>query len=263
MEVKDVTSLILPDTPTVQDLPSKASSSGGERVKETPYHTDKSRDVVTVSHQAKSVVGNDARTKANSAIEIVNIANEATEKIGALLKSVSGFTDQAPSLSADRRKLLEGEAASVVHAIRATALASSSSGVRPLAGDEIRLQIEETLGRSLDVILPDDATRAFGLGKLEFSTKESIISTRASIEMAKQSFERLRIQVGEAVQNVREANGALDIAIQNTEASGNSIRDVDVALKLTGSTKSLIRELPDAALASIGESDPKFLAGLR
>ena len=76
--------------------------------------------------------------------------------------------------------------------IKRAAGAQATNGVRPLAGDQIRLEVEAKIGKTLDVILPDDAKSAFGLNSLSFSTKESIISTITSVEKAQQQIEKLK-----------------------------------------------------------------------
>lgn len=253
MEVKDVpksepSEVTNPVENQVRDLPATAKS----RSADVNVTAEAAVDIVTVSRNARIAGNNEARGRVNQVINVVNVAKKATAEISDFLKSINGLVDQAESAPEDRRKLLEGEGNEVVDAIRASAKLATASGLRPLAGDKIRIELEETLGRSLDVILPDDAARAFGLSKLQFSTKESIISTRAAIKIAEAQFEELQKSLESVVTEVRSSASDVDVAVQNSESTETSVRDVDKALKLAGDTTAEIVAHPREALGSAG-----------
>ena len=146
------------------------------------------------------------RTQTNEVITITNLAAEATAAIEKLVESIGGMAEQAvdQATSGQQRGILEGEANELLGEIKRTALTAGTHSVHPLAGDKVRLEVEEKLGKTLEFLLPDDATRGFDIGKIAFSTKESIISTIANITTAQQSIERLRDAVSRGTDDVKE-----------------------------------------------------------
>ncbi len=217
---------------------------------------DTASDKVSVNEPKRSTSQNSAvRRKLNDAISLVNVAEESTSKISEFVESISGIAEQAASeqTNPDRRKVLEREGNELVDAIKRTAQTKTDSGVKPLAGDEIRIEIEEKLGKVLDAVLPDDAKQAFGIAQIDFSTKDSIISTITQVRQAEEQLKRLREAVGHVSKNVREVTDEIDVALQNAEASEVSVRDVEEALKLAHTTGRSIGEDPERAINSVGK----------
>lgn len=251
MEVKDVRS-----TNLVND--SKANQAAVSRSSQSS-ETTKTDDAVET--QVRSTSKNQVRVKLNDVINASNVAKEATTQITKIVQSISGIIKQASQedLPEKRKATLEAEANELVDEIRRTADTQASNGVKPLAGDKIRLEVEEKIGRTLDVILPDDAKNAFGLTEIDFSTRESIISTIANVKQAEASILRLRNAVDEASKNIESTAGTLDVALQNSEAADNTIRDLDEALKVAGKARGIITENPDKALKSFGGLGTKAL----
>jgi len=207
-----------------------------------------------VARRNKSNEATELRSRANVVINAINVASEATTEIDKLVKSIDGIVSQASNetISDQRRSILEGEANELVGEIRRRAQ-SSSHGVRPLAGEEIRFEIEEKLGRSLEVILPSGADEAFGIGNISFNPVDSIINVRTAVAVARNRIEELRSAIDEAKVSVENTVVALDVAAQNSEASQASIRDVDEALKVAATTKIGIAANPEGALQSVGD----------
>lgn len=193
-------------------------------------------------------------SKLNEVIEAVNLASNATSDIEKLVKSIGGIIDQVDSgnLPANRRSILEDEANQLVLEIKVKANVETESGVRPLSGDKIRFELEQKLGKALEVILPDTAKNAFGLGKIGLSQKDAILQTRATVEAARQRLEELRKAVTDGQKDLEHTVNTVDVALQNSEASSVSVRDVDQALKLASDTKSAVGKSPEAAIGSIG-----------
>jgi len=208
---------------------------------------------------------NDVRLRASSAVSAVTLADEATNSIGSLVSSIEGILEQAtiPGISNQRLSVLESEANQLVKAIKLQANQSTDQGVKPLSGDKIRLEVEKELGKTLEFLLPEGATDAFGIGKIQFSPKEAILQTRTTIAEVRQSIERLRSAVDGVQTAVRSNVTALDVALQNREASNTSIRDLDQALKITGQTRQEINRDPKTAIDSFSPKQSGILGLLR
>lgn len=203
---------------------------------------------------------NDVRSRANAVINIINVAEETTHEIGRLVKSIHGIAEQAKSndFPEQRRPVLEAEANELVEEIKRRAHVAAS-GVKPLAGEEIQLEIDEKIGAALSVKLPDVASGGFGFGRIELGAKEKIESVVAVAADAQKQLETLQGAIEEAHGKVQDSLGALDVALQNSEASQASIRDVEEAVRLAGRTGSQIGKYPDDALRSVGRLDRAML----
>ena len=198
----------------------------------------------------------DSIASLNDIINVTNIAVKATDEIESYVKSLSGLVEQAETPGQfPRINLLENEANQLVDAIRTTANSANYNGTRPLAGDTISSDVKDPLGEALKFILPDTAASSFGLGQINFSTRDFIVNTRAAVENARAQLDELRKSLDDAVSNVRETTTAVDVATQNSEASQSTVRDVETALNLIGRTRDLIGENPDEALGCVGNLD--------
>ena len=213
----------------------------------------------------KPVDNGPLRSKINQVISAVNLASEATSEIARLVKSIGGIVEQVEDgkLSEPRAKILEKEANELVKEIRKQASSKTSEGLKPLAGDPIRLEVEEKLGKSLDLILPDSAKDAFGLSNITLSKKEAIIQTRVKVEEAEAGVEKLKKAVDETKSRVTKSVTEFDVAIQNKEASQVSVRDLDQALTLASRTSISISVNPEGALSSVGKLDESVLGLLK
>lgn len=217
--------------------------------------------VIAVNSKPPVNDANSARSRANQVIEAVNVASEATDEIDKLVKSIGGIVQQVSQgdVPDTHKQILEKEANDLVGEIKRQAQASTSSGIKPLAGDKIRVEVEQRIGKALDVILPTDANNAFGIGTIKFSRKEAIIQTQTNIATAEQRVEDLRKKVSDVRDQVTSVVTSLDVALQNAEASQASVRDVDAALKLVGSTKLKIGAEPEKALGSFTKLSSRSL----
>lgn len=245
MEVKDVRSTkLIAESKLLTNPPIKPKSES----------RNVSQDAAA-TNEVRSSGKNQLRLKLNEVINVTNVAKDATSQIDNMVRSISGIIKQASKedLPEPRRAALEKEANQLVSEIKKAAETKTMSGIRPLAGDKIRLEIEEKIGRTLDVILPDDAKNAFGISDISFSTRDSIISTIASVEMAEQNIMKLKNAVEEASRNLLTTADTLDVALQNSEASESSIRDLEQALTVTGEMRSLITDDPKKALDSVSK----------
>lgn len=252
MDVKDVRE------PTAQAVLKKATST--QFLKRAADALRSSRvelnDKVEVQAPPKrdSLALASSRSRANEAISVVNLTEEATAEIEKLVSSISGIVDQVdnPKLTGPRREVLEKEANQLVDEIRKRAATETLDGKKPLEGDPVRIELDKRFAKTLDIILPDSAKEAFGLGKLKFSAKEAIVQTRDIVARAQEQLNALKGAVQETKSSLKDSVAALEVALQNTEASSVSLRDVDQALKLAGDTKIGIARDPQGALSSVG-----------
>lgn len=213
------------------------------------------QDSLDVKAPRENTINNEQRLEINRAIETTNIATRAVDDISRLLDGIQGIVEQAQDqkVPEERIKILEKEAEDLRQEIFKSAEVQSESGSKPLSGDPIRVKVEQTLGKALEVILPDDAKKAFGLSDIKLSPKEVIINTITSIERARQGIEKLRSGIQDGTTKLKDTLAALEVAKQNREASQTLLRDVENALDLSNNTKKNIRENPSSALDSFGE----------
>lgn len=245
MEVKDIRS---------SSFPSDIATEDAESLKPQRGKSDEAAPVTIDNGSERSPSATDLRVKANQIVSVINLAADATDEIRGLVRSIGGILEQAKGdgVSDQRRSILEKEANELVDEIKKTAQSTEAGGIKPLAGDKIRLEIEEKLGKTLEIILPEDATEAFGLGKIRLSTKDTIINTIAHVANAEARLDELRKAVDKGAGDVRSAVTQLEVAHQNNEASQVSLRDVDEALKLATDTGAVIGSDPARALGSVG-----------
>jgi flagellin-like hook-associated protein FlgL len=251
---------IEPVTEVIQE--TKVSTSRNEPKNSS---TEEPQDVSIEIQDIKQSEAAETRKKANRAITALNIAATATDEIQKLVESIGGIIDQAKTsdLAASRRDVLQKEANQLVDEIKTRALKTESDGVRPLLGDTVRFEVEERYGDALEIILPDTAKNAFGIGQVSLSMKDSIIDTITRVEQAKKQFEELRTAVDKASSSLKQSVDTFEVAIQNGEASQTSIRSLDQALALATSTHNGIGKSPKEAFGSISKLDLSAAALLR
>ena len=203
---------------------------------------------------------NEARNRANSVINIINVADETTGEIKRLVKSLHGIAKQAenPEFSEQRKAVLESEANQLVEEIKRKAQ-TSTQGVKPLAGEEIRLDVEEKIGAPVRVKLPDSATQAFGLQEIKFDRQDAIGGVQRAVENAQQQLEVLSNAITDVQHRVQDSLSTMDVALQNSEAAQSTIRDVDEALHVAGHMGGQIGRAPQDALQSVGQLDRRML----
>lgn len=238
MEVQDLRVGVGTPEPAVEKS-AEPRSTGSEVAADSPAPRD---DALEISGHPT-----DPRVITNNIISVVNVANDATNEIGKLVESISGIAELAkdPNLPESRRSVLEKEANQLVDEIRKRA-SSDSNGVRPLLGDKIRLEVEQKYGKALDIVLPDSAQEAFGLGTISFSKKEAVLDTITSVQQAQERLRQLQEAVHGATQSVRSVVDRMEVGFQNQEAAQISVRNVDHALMLATDMRSSIAQNPQA-----------------
>lgn len=250
MEVNEVRPIANPPDTQVEEVSTRRAAASA-RPSDTPTPESIEPDAVSVETQPSNEASN-LRSEANKVISVINIASDATTEIDKLVKSIGGIAEQAQAddLTENRRAILESEANSLIDEIKQRAQNAESDGVRPLAGDKIRLEVEEKIGKALEIVFPEGAREAFGIGQVSFSPKEAILATITKIESAERQLSDLRSAVHSANESVRGVVDRVEVVLQNQEASGATLRNVDEALNLAGETRVTIGKDPKAALGS-------------
>ncbi len=216
-------------------------------------------DVTVRLSNIPPAVAADLRKNLNQAIASINVATDATGSISQYLSSIDGFIEQAQSsdTSPQRREVLESEANQLVDEIKRTAREVSSVAHAQIPNDDVRRDIEEKLGATLDALLPEERGNVPGLGPVSFSRKESIIETVTNVARARERIEDMRRSMRESSETLKNAVLSYEIAQQNSEAALASVRDVDAAAKLASKMQASIFSDPNVALDAIGQVSPK------
>lgn len=196
--------------------------------------------------------GAQVRNEANQIIAAINVAAEATEEIDKIIKSISGIVAQADNENIpDKRRLaLQSEANTLVAEINHRVRGAISGPMNPLLGEPIRLEVTQEIGRAIEVNLPAHARDLFGLGPIDLSRQEMIGSLHLALKKAQEQLYELKAAVGESRQSVESVLNEVDVALQNSEASQVSVRELDEALQIAKSTRTGISENPQKALSS-------------
>ncbi len=265
MEVNDVSKI------KVQSSKAGQASSGNSLQRSlTSLSADKvnvaKTEAVSVQVEARqskdsNETGN-ARKRANNFISLINGVDSATDELQGLVESLDGIVEQAEAsdISESRSTVLEKEANEILGAIRDKSIRRDSSS-SDSSSETIRFEAEAELEKTLEVIFKESGDGALSLNKIALSPPENIIKTRASIKEAREQLARLRDAVDTAKSQAKELVDTVEVALQNAEASGTTVRDLDSALKLAGSIDSAISQNPDkAAEASrVNELSAKLL----
>lgn len=261
MELKDVNKVVVLNQSTGDSKVGRQISGRALAAPSAGAVPTADRVDVTAPRRPAVPARTEVNSRANELINTANIAAEAAGEIEKLVKSIDGIVEQVSSKEIPdvRKSILETEANDLVAEIKRRAGTSAPGGVKPLAGDKIRLEVEEKLGKTLEFLLPADAKEAFGLGRIKFTTKDAILDTVASVQAARERVKELRGAVDSTLETIRSAVTELDVANQNSEAAESSLRDVDEALKLAGRMRQGISSNPASALGSFGNLDSRVL----
>jgi flagellin-like hook-associated protein FlgL len=252
MEGENLTNILGGATPQaviVRTETGPVSSSSERRVQSD------SDEVKLSLSDTQQIRTSDIRRRTNDFINIINVTSEATTEIEQLVESISGIVDQVASgnVPEGRTGVLQKEANQLIEEIKSRAIKTESAGVRPLAGENVRVEIEEKYGYALEIILPDTAKDAFGIGQVSFSMKDAILDTMTRVEKAKVEFKKLKDAVSEVSDKVRKQVDTVEVALQNSEASKSSVRSLDDALSIAETTHKGIGKDKESALASFNK----------
>ncbi|MCB0311181.1 MAG: hypothetical protein KDD42_08095 [Bdellovibrionales bacterium] len=227
-----------------------------------------SQEIVTLSlsnSNTESLKETKVRSGANQLISQMNLSSQAAGEIEDLVKSLDGIVQQATQSELPERRLaaLEKEAKELVGKINEVAQTTSASTSTIKVDDDVRAEIEQRIGKTLDAILPDNPDELIGISEISLSPKDSIINTIANVTAARERIEGVRRTIDQTRGAVGAIVAALDVAAQNSAASEASIRDVDQAVELASQARIGIFEDPGAALESVGDLDSRSLGLLK
>lgn len=216
-------------------------------------------DSVTVTSDSKQKSSsNVVREKTNSLISNLNRIAEQTEDIDKILTSLSGIAEQASAegLPETRKSALQNEASQLADVLRGKEqevqdrLGQVTSGKGSIVDE-----LEQKLGRQLDLILNEKDAPRTGVATIEFSPKEGILQTLAAIKSSQRQLSSLRESIDQSRHQVQQVFGELDVARENLEASQSSIRDVEEAASVIQTLGSSIGKDPEVAIRANRLSD--------
>ena len=203
----------------------------------------------------------DVRGPLNEVITVINLAASATEEIEGLVRHVDGIIKQASSseIPPNRLSALQKEAEAAVRALGERGFSGSAPTVTGSLDESVRHEIEATLGRTLEFLLPERVRSDFDLGRIDFSTKEAIVQTQTSIAVAQKRIEQIKGEISDSHSTLSRIVAAEEVAAENRRAAGASVRDLDRASSLAVETEAGIRGNRDVALGSFAKLGERAL----
>lgn len=201
-------------------------------------------DVVSVSSKPKE--SNLKRTEeTNKTISILNLANNATEKISDMFESIKGIVEQVANSNAEivpkKVQVLQKEANDLLSGMKTLTDETDFDSIKPLTDEEAKIYVENKIGQTLDIIFPDDIKDGFGIEKIELSKKENIINTLATVKTAEARITLLKHTISKNFEEVKnETDKNLDV--------GNKLNNFEEAIKLTNTLQNEIVDEPQKAL---------------
>lgn len=201
-------------------------------------------DVVSVSSKPKE--SNLKRTEeTNKTISILNLANDATEKISDMFESIKGIVEQVANSNAEivpkKVQVLQKEANDLLSGMKTLTDETDFDSIKPLTDEEAKIYVENKIGQTLDIIFPDDIKDGFGIEKIELSKKENIINTLATVKTAEARITLLKHTISKNFEEVKnETDKNLDV--------GNKLNNFEEAIKLTNTLQNEIIDEPQKAL---------------
>ena len=201
-------------------------------------------DVVSVSSKPKE--SNLKRTEeTNKTISILNLANDATEKISDMFESIKGIVEQVANSNAEivpkKVQVLQKEANDLLSGMKTLTDETDFDSIKPLTDEEAKIYVENKIGQTLDIIFPDDIKDGFGIEKIELSKKENIINTLATVKTAEARNTLLKHTISKNFEEVKnETDKNLDV--------GNKLNNFEEAIKLTNTLQNEIVDEPQKAL---------------
>lgn len=263
MDVREVKAVNSP-----QNIPKKSISSEPaipSKAHQTSELQSAKMQSVTVEIHAGKHASSEAMANLNEAIGVINVASKTVDEIDSYVRGIMGIVEQASEqgIPEPRVGILENEANQLVRAVRDAIKVEAPNGVHPLQGEPYKAELEQTLGKTLEVLLPDLSKDELGLGQIQLTTKDFIVSTRAVVMRSQERVQQLRQALQILTTTIKDTANEVDVAMQNVEASNPSLREVERALSFAGETGLHITKNPKEALGSVGTLSPYSLGLLR
>jgi hypothetical protein len=201
----------------------------------------------------------------NQVIGVINVAQQITDNIDGIVRLVAGLAAQMSdeSLSSNRRTALQTEALEAVKTLRDRSFAAPPPQVGGTLDQAVREELERTLGRTLEFLVPEQLTTELALGQVDFSTKEAILRTQTAVEVTRQRIERIKDGLNESRDVVKKFLTNQEIALENTRAASSTVRALDQAFDLADAMGLNITAEPTEALDSIGQLGERAILKLQ
>jgi hypothetical protein len=195
----------------------------------------------------------DELARTNRLASATNLASEATETIKELISSLEEIvgiatSDKVPNTITE----LEIKANKILNEINAKIESSAIVPQTALLDDNIKFELEQELGKTLDFIFLEDTKDNLGIGSISFASKDSIINTVYSVRTARERIDSFANSLDDLRNSIGRKLSEREVARQNIEASGTSVRDLEEAFTLAEITKESIGKNPLLALGSAG-----------
>lgn len=253
MEVKDVTAV------QSRELVSQTTLEHTEKVDKPVDVASAHEDIVEVSSNIELKKVNEYRLETNKAINSANVTVDAADRMGKIVKTLDGLVQQAEALPPEARAKLEEEGKTLIAEMKRLAKQVAESNPPPVSNEDIRGQVERSLGRALEAIFPNEGRSPLGVEDLTLSTKEAIIKTRSSVELVKAQFESLRSSVSHVASTAMALSQQAETISAVKQHVPDRVRSVDDATKLTNEAQGSIKIDPSHAIQSVGETDVSHL----
>lgn len=196
------------------------------------------RDKVTVSNQQSNQY-----VSLSQAVSTVRVTAEMVGRFERVVKSFQGVVEQREKEPQPHRKeRLEKEAKSLISALESDYKVKS---------EKIKIQAEEILGESLELILPELTADKLGLSSV--SLKDTIVEIRKKVDQALFAIDGAKEEVSKVEKDVRDAIVRTEVAKENREASKASLRDVNAAADQSSKVASSIVSEGSNALEAVSE----------
>ncbi len=218
-----------------------------EAVQKQP-ETAQLRDKVSVSTNQST----NQYVSLNQAVSSVRVTAEMVGRVERVVKSFQGVVEQREKEPQPHRKeRLEKEAKSLISALESDYEVKS---------EKIKIQAEEILGESLELILPELTADKLGLKSV--SLKDTIVEIRKKVDQALFAIDGAKEELSKVEKEVRDVIVRTEVAKENIEASKASLRDVNAAAVQSSKVASNILSEGSNALEAVSEiKNPLGLLG--
>lgn len=200
-------------------------------------------DVVSVNTKPKSSDIKQTR-ETNKSISLLNVANDAVNKIEDIFESVKGIVEQVANdndISPKKVQVLQREANALLSGMKTLTDETDFENMQPLTDEEAKIYIEDKIGHTLDIVFPDDIKNAFGMNNLDFSKKETIINTLASVKTTEARITLLKHTISKNYEDLQNITNN-DIEV------GKKVDGLEEAIKLTNQLQEQIEAEPNKAI---------------
>lgn len=210
-------------------------------------------DVVSVNVKPKNE--NLKKTEeTNKSISLLNIASDATDKISDIFDSVKGIVEQVTTekdITPKKVQILQKEANALLSGMKTLTNDTDFENVKPVTDEEAKIYVEEKIGDTLDMVFPDDVKDGFGMDDIDFSKKETIINTLASVKKTEARITLLKETI---------AKNYDDLATKTRDdiEVGNKVENLDEAIKLTNALQEDIIQNPKVAMQTTKTDFARF-----